>query len=130
VKHLVKLADQLAREHVLERDRHRCRCCGKDRDLEWAHIITRGARYIRWEPANAVTLCHGDHAYFTGHPRQFRRWIAEELGPNHRDKLLSLEAFFERQGGSVDVEAVIRGFHESKLSSAEMERYRSGAWLG
>lgn len=126
----MKLADHLARQHVLERDHYRCRACGRDGALEWAHIITRGARHLRWEPDNALTLCRGDHGYFTEHPREFRRFIAEILGPDHRDRLIRMQAEAERRGDSVDVERVIRGFRELDLTPVEMATYRSGAWLG
>jgi 5-methylcytosine-specific restriction endonuclease McrA len=133
----ILLADKLAREHVLNRDGYHCVCCGKDGEtamrwtgsgLEWAHILSRGARHLRWEPDNAVTLCRGDHAYFTEHPREFRRFIAEKFGPDHWDGLKLRQAQAERRGDSVDVEAVIRGFRELTLTPAEMETYRSGAW--
>lgn len=126
----VRLADHLAREFVLKRDHYHCRCCGKDGALEWCHILTRAARHLRWEPDNAVTLCHGDHAYFTDHPEQFRRFIAEILGPDHWDGLKLRQAQAERRGDRVDVEAVIRGFRELTLTPAELETFRSGAWLG
>lgn len=132
-----KQADALAREFVFERDRFRCVYCGKGTELgriEWAHIVTRGMgggnRYIRWEPANAVTLHTGCHAWFTEHPADWRAFIAEKYGPDHWDSLLRMQAEAERRGDRVDVENVIRGFRERQLTAEEMETYRSGAWLG
>lgn len=129
-EHAEWVADKLAREHVLSRDHRTCLCCGAKWALEWAHIIGRGARYIKWEPENAVTLCHGCHEHFTGHRALFTAWIAEKFGPSRYDRLMSLEAAGERQGDSVDLAAVIRGFREVRLTPAEIQRYRSGAWLG
>lgn len=126
---LLAQADAAARAYILERDRWTCQHCDKP-GTDWAHIHGRGARYIRHEPDNAVTLCRGCHWYFTTHPAQWRRWIAERYGPDRWDGLLRLEAAGERRGASVDLRAVIRGFRERDLSAAEIETYRSGAWLG
>lgn len=130
----MRLADKLAREHVLARDRNRCVRCGSEDELEWAHIITRGMgggnRYIRWEPDNAVTLCHRCHHWLTHDPLKFRKFIAATYGPDRWDELKLMQAVRERQGHSVDVEAVIRGFREMTLTPAEMEEWASGAWLG
>jgi hypothetical protein len=131
-----RTADALCRAYVFARDGYRCVSCERMMaNLEWAHIHTRGARYIRWEvgppgPGNSVTLCQGDHRYFTDHPAQWRRFIAEKYGPDHWDSLLRMQAEAERRGDRVDVERVIRGFRERQLTAEEMETYRSGAWLG
>jgi hypothetical protein len=130
VRYAARVADRLAREHVFARDHYRCLVCGTDKNLEWAHIITRNSRYLRWETSNAVTLCRKDHAYFTEHPAAFKAWIGATFGPRHWDGLLRRQAEAERRGDSVDIQAVIRGFNEHDLDAAELERYRSGAWLG
>jgi len=122
----VKLADKLTRDYVLARDRF-CLYCGSPENLEWCHIVTRAARYLRWDPDNAVTFCHGDHAYFTDHPNHFRIWLAERFGPDHRGRLLRMQADAERRGDAVDVEAVIRSFRD-ELTSAESAAYRGGDW--
>ena len=125
-------ADRLAREFVLERDGYRCQVCGRSRDLEWAHIITRGMgggnRHLRWDPDNAVTLCHPDHAYFTSvDSRTWRAWVAEHFGADHWDGLKRRQAEAERRGDKVDVAAVI-AFYRERLTPAESERYREGDW--
>ena len=126
----VALADKLACEFVLERDGYRCQSCGRDertRYLEWCHILTRGARYLRWEPSNAVALCHADHVYFTDHPVQWRRFIAEQFGPDHMDRLHILQAQAEARGDRVDVAQVIAFFRE-RLTPSESDRYWRGDW--
>jgi len=129
---LARTADKLAREHVLKRDHHRCRSCDReDRPLEWAHILGRAAApHLRWDPDNAVTLCNGDHWYFTANPARWRRFIAEQFGADHYDNLKFRQARADRNGDQVDVAAVIRGFREYELTEDEMKLYRSGAWLG
>ena len=124
---LRKTADRMVRSFVLRRD-GRCLMCGTEEKLEWCHIISRGAPYIRWEPTNAVTLCHRDHMWFTAHPAAFKDWVRDRYGPDRWDDLLRMEAERERRGDHVDIAAVIRGFREYDLTPAERERYRSGIW--
>ena len=125
----VAQADKLARQFVLERDGYACVRCEYARELEWAHIISRGARYLRWDSDNAVTLCHFDHGYFTGDPRAFRRFIAEKFGPDHYDNLKLRQAQAERRGDKVDVAQVI-AFYRSQLTAQEKQSWESGEWLG
>jgi hypothetical protein len=136
-KPAVLMADKLAREFVLERDGARCVCCGTDAfgslggswhgSLEWAHIISRGARHLRWDPDNAVTLCHGDHAYFTDHPVRWRHFIAKTYGGDRWDDLKRRQAEAERRGDKVDVQAVI-AFYRDRLTPKEADAYRNGEW--
>jgi len=42
---------------------------------------------LRWHPLNAVSLCTGHHAYFTGNPLEFAKWIEGELGKANTNKL-------------------------------------------
>jgi hypothetical protein len=124
-------ADRLAREFVLERDGYQCFFCHRTpwttNYLEWAHIITRGARHLRWDPDNAVILCHGDHAYFTDHPREWRRFVAEKFGSAHWDGLKRRQAEAEKRGDKVDVAAVI-AFYRERLTPKEADAYRNGEW--
>jgi len=130
----VAQADKLARQFVLERDGYLCQNCGKwAAPLEWAHLVTRAAKHLRWDPDNAVTLCGatpvytGCHGYFTAHPVQFRRFVAEHFGPDHYDNLKLRQAQAERRGDKVDVAQVI-AFYRERLTPAESDRWRNGEW--
>jgi hypothetical protein len=48
------------------------RCGGR---LEWAHIISRRNRRLRYEPYNHVILCHYHHDYWTRNPFEWVRWV-------------------------------------------------------
>jgi hypothetical protein len=126
--HALAIADQSARTYVIERDMDTCQRCGRQGGNEWAHIVSRGARYIRHDPQNALAFCRGCHVWFTDHPAAFFLWV-EERWPHRRERLYEAEARGERRGDSVDLAAVIRGFRDPALTAVELERYESGAWL-
>lgn len=126
---LERRADEAARRYVLERDRFRCVSCGEmDTQLDWAHIHGRGMPYIRWDPRNAVTLCRREHRWYTDHPYQWRRFVAELLGPDHWDMLLREEAAAERRGGSVDLVATIRELEIGPPSPDDWLAIEKAAW--
>jgi 5-methylcytosine-specific restriction endonuclease McrA len=131
--HAAKVADKAARSFVMERDRRTCQRCGsQDRPLQAAHLIPRGQRFIHWEPENIVALCsgvNGCHEFLDARPATRTTWALDRW-PGRIERLWALEAQGERRGDGVDLAAVIRGFREQELSPEEMERYRSGAWLG
>jgi len=72
-----KILDDLMRQVVFRRDDYRCLLCGKEcaytevkkdgtrrfAGIQLAHVRTRRYKSIRWDPANAMTLCAGCHAY-------------------------------------------------------------------
>jgi len=109
--HGARIADGIVGRVVKVRD-GRCVACGSGRsieELEWAHVHVRGARYIRWDPENAVALCHGCHAWYGEHPRDWRAFI-ERRSPGLWTRLVHREIAGERSGASIDVAEVIRRF--------------------
>lgn len=66
-KHLTLRADKLARAVVMERDLV-CRRCGTLQMGQWAHVVSRRYRALRWSPDNAVRLCRDCHAWQGGNP--------------------------------------------------------------
>lgn len=64
-----------------------CQLKGKDNIncggyLQTAHIITRGAHAIRWNPLNALCICQGHHVYYTHHPREWEEMIQKYFPEN------------------------------------------------
>lgn len=117
-KHATKVADALCRAFVRARDPV-CVACGRgDRGVQWAHIITRGARFIRWDARNGVGLCSGCHYAYTKSPA---RWLSfvERYDPGRVQRLLRREVWGERRGGSVDVAGIIRTYREGSAWEAE-----------
>ena len=49
------------RQTILERDRHRCRSCGKAGRLEVDHIIPLSKGGEAWDPDNCQSLCRSCH---------------------------------------------------------------------
>lgn len=42
-----------------------CERCGKEANLQWSHIISRGASpALKWDPDNSLALCVGCHIYW------------------------------------------------------------------
>jgi hypothetical protein len=108
-KHGTAVADVEARRFVKFRDR-RCVACGKfETWLQWAHLITRGARYIRWDARNACALCAACHFAYTKRPAA---WLVfcEKTWPGRVSELLRVEIAGEASRDSVDVADVIRTY--------------------
>jgi hypothetical protein len=112
-KHATWVLDKLVGDWVKARDGWKCMRCASEATIQWAHIITRGARYIRWAiepyPGNSVALCQGCHFAYTQNEGNWRRWI-DGRWPGHRDRLERMNAEAERRGGSIDRAGLITEF--------------------
>lgn len=64
---------------IRERDRV-CQRCGKDRNLQCAHIVSRTYRKTRWDPDNAMALCFGCHKTFTHWPLEWEAFVITRMG--------------------------------------------------
>lgn len=58
-----------------------CQLAGKDKircggGLQCMHVITRGNKGIRWDPANAICGCAGHHVYYTHNPEAWRDFMS------------------------------------------------------
>jgi hypothetical protein len=107
-----KVADRYVGLFVKERDRWTCQSCSKrveGKDAQYAHVISRGARYVQYEPDNAFCLCAGCHFHFTNQPHAWSVWLAVNH-PGLHDRMSLLEADGQRSGGSVDLAEVILHF--------------------
>ena len=108
-KHATRIADGAFGDHVRTRD-PRCVACGRDDiGVQCAHVVTRGARFIRWDAENAVGLCARCHFAYTKRPAAWLAFVEREY-PGRLQRLLRRENHGERIGGSVDVAEVIRGY--------------------
>lgn len=109
--HAMRLADKLVGTFIKTRDRA-CLHCGKRDDLEWAHIRSRGMKFIRYDLDNSVALCRGHHFYFTRNPGAWDLWV-EERWPGKLSELTQREAAAQRAGGHVDLAAVIANYRQA-----------------
>ena len=75
---LVKQLDKICGEIV--RARGICLNCGSRERLQWCHIVTRGAKQVRWSLDNAVCLCQSCHFLFTNQSWRWPTFISEHFG--------------------------------------------------
>lgn len=109
-KHALEKADDACRAWFHEHYRGGCVACGRsDRGVQWAHLHTRGMRYIRWDVDNAVGLCSGCHFAYT---KSTARWVkfVESNWPGLYVRLLHRELWGDRVGGHVDKAEIIRTY--------------------
>lgn len=59
--YFIKQADTLFSQLI--RKQGYCDYCGKEENLQCAHIISRGNWAVRWDPKNALCLCVKHHIY-------------------------------------------------------------------
>lgn len=82
----IHYADQLARDFVKARD-GACVRCGATEGLQWAHIIGRSYKLVRWNPLNAVTFCASCHLWQTHHPLEGEEFFRQQIGADSYDAL-------------------------------------------
>lgn len=79
-------ADRLFSEYV--RSKGYCEWCEKRTDgLECAHIFSRRFLVTRWEPINALSLCHACHRKWHDKPVEAVEWVKEYLGEDVYEEL-------------------------------------------
>lgn len=112
-KHATLAADREAREFVRARDPVCVRCGDGSRGVQWAHVHSRGMRFIRWDADNAVGLCSGDHYAYTHRPAAWVKFV-ESRWPGLYVRLVWRELYLDHVGGSVDVAEVIRTYRRGE----------------
>lgn len=77
-----KELSRLCRILVVEiRDGNRCQRCGAEAErskIDWSHVVTRGAKSIKWTEWNSKALCAGCHQWWGGHPIEASEWWREK----------------------------------------------------
>lgn len=72
--------DRLTAQEVKKIANYRCEDCGSEQALQWAHILSRRFKTIRWVTQNAFCLCAACHRYYTVHPNDFREFTDRKRG--------------------------------------------------
>lgn len=124
LSHAKRVADTLAGNWVKHYRDRRCRYCASERDLEWAHIRSRGAHpALHWyvgptteDPGNSVALCRGHHFMFTNASAKWDVFV-EETWPGLWTRLVHKEIEDSRMGVKVDLADVILEFRR-KIGNA------------
>lgn len=76
-----KELDDLCREVVFLRDGNRCRRCGREGRLDWAHVYSRRYQSLRHDPMNSLVLCRDCHMNFWHHrPAEAVLWLKSNVG--------------------------------------------------
>lgn len=96
-------ADRLFSLYIRGRDRV-CVKCGRQVNLQCAHVFSRRYMNVRFDPRNAVTLCAGCHKYFTHNPIEWEDFMVERMGTVAYSEL---RADARRTDTRVDYEAII-----------------------
>lgn len=59
---------------------YKCERCGSSDCVQWAHIISRTYKRIKFDLDNCICLCKKCHKYFTNRPVEWELWITEKIG--------------------------------------------------
>ena len=87
---MIKDLDADASVRVKERDGWLCVRCGIVRRLvQWAHVISRRFRCLRWEADNALSLCGGCHLWFDNNPLLSADWFRKNF-PERYERIMTV----------------------------------------
>ena len=106
--HLERRAEKAVGDFVRARDGV-CVSCGSPGPLDWAHIVSRGARYVKFDPSNSCALCRPCHYRYTRSPASWAVFV-ETHWPGRMSEMAQREAGGQRRGGHVDLAGVIAAF--------------------
>ena len=118
-KHSKKIADTVVGAWVKYVRDKQCVYCHTDKDLEWAHIRSRGAHpSLHWyvgpttdEPGNSVALCRAHHFSFTRHQARWEMFV-EQRWPGLYTRLIHLEIENAGKSATPDLAELIREYRE------------------
>lgn len=86
---LIKKLDKLFSE-IVRADGH-CARCGKTKNLQCAHIISRRVMRLRWYLDNALCLDYACHIFWCHrNPIEFYRFVEKKIGKEKLEKLEKL----------------------------------------
>lgn len=108
---LIKIADKLWSQIVLERDGRICQYtgCGKPGNNPH-HWMSRKYLNTRHNPDIGITLCWAHHLHIAhGEPEKFRDFLIQRIGQAQFDRL-KVSAYIT--GCKIDMQAVIVGLKE------------------
>lgn len=80
--------DRVTRFAVFMRDANKCLRCGSEKNLQWAHVLSRRHIALRHEMDNGMTLCAGCHLKWHHEPLLAVDWFRKAF-PERYDRLKS-----------------------------------------
>jgi 5-methylcytosine-specific restriction endonuclease McrA len=75
-----KELDAACRAVVFQRDRSKCVKCSGTSHLQWAHVMSRRYKALRWNPKNSMCLCAGCHLAWHHKPVESALWWVSWAG--------------------------------------------------
>lgn len=90
-------ADKAFSEFIRKRDNYTCQKCGSKHEpnskgLHCSHHFSRRYYNIRFDPNNAIALCHNCHNYwYQKDVPEAARWLEQKLGKDKIDRLIELK---------------------------------------
>ncbi len=103
---LDKMFSEIIRKRAMRRVKG-CERCLKPKksykDLQTAHMFTRGTRNTRWDEDNAVGVCGGCHMYLDSHPDE-KIMLFKKLLSQKRYDFLNIRAHIV--GAKIDLSVV------------------------
>lgn len=105
LKVLVKKCETVAGWICKHRVGYKCEKCGSPVEIQWAHIISRTYKRIKFDLDNCICLCKACHRYFTDRPVEWEIWITGKIGyKKYRE--LQLRAIDYKNKKRIDYEAI------------------------
>lgn len=86
-KKLEDRADRAMSLYVRRRDR-RCVLCGSEYKLQAGHVLTRGAKSVRWDERNVFCQCRNCNLRHEYHPEIYYEWYINRFGAKQFEELI------------------------------------------
>lgn len=116
VRRVEAVLDRLCRYLVVElRDRNTCQRCGATaltHKIDWSHVVTRGAKSIRWTEWNSKALCAGCHRWWGSHPLEASTWFREKFP----ERVILMEAWRQQRSRPKIDRGLVRLYLEAEIA--------------
>lgn len=106
----------------LIREKGFCEKCGNtDYKLDCAHVIPRGNKTLRFDPMNALSLCHRCHRFWAhSNPLEFTAWYKEKY-PSRYVYLMEYKNIFTKRTVS-DYQELLKNLQEKNIKGLLIDK--------
>lgn len=105
-------ADKAFSDYIRKRDNYTCQKCGKSYEpksngLQCSHHFSRRYYNIRFDPDNAIALCHHCHNYwYQKDVPEAARWLEAKIGKDKIDRLIELKNQKQKRPTASELDAI------------------------